>query len=229
MEREILFVGHVPPHGSKEAGVYLYKQVSTGKTYIGSTIDAYGRYVSHSSSLKRGSHVNRKFQQAFDRDPFFQIHFCKLHEVDLPTNERIRRVREMEQSALDGFEDKSNLLNLATDAFACGTNQSPSLETREKIRQSMLGREVSEETRQRRSATMKGARHTDERKMNISNSRTQQAVSVDGVVYRNIVEATVRLGFANKNSVRFRCLSTNYPNYQFVDKTLYQLGNSPSL
>ena len=67
MDSDFLFVGHVQNKKSdKEAGVYFYKQFGTGKTYIGSTIDSYGRHVSHTSSLKRGAHVNRKFQRAFN-------------------------------------------------------------------------------------------------------------------------------------------------------------------
>jgi hypothetical protein len=42
-------------------------------------------------------------------------------------------------------------------------------------------------------------------------------------------EAAVSLGFNAKNSVRFRCLSKSYPDYCFVDKDEYQLGNAPSL
>ena len=48
------------------SGIYKITQVSTGKMYVGSSVDIEKRIKAHFSMLKRGSHFNSKIQQAYD-------------------------------------------------------------------------------------------------------------------------------------------------------------------
>lgn len=239
MTEEPLFVGHIPARkADAQAGVYLYKQVGTGKIYVGSTVNSYGRHICHTSALKRGSHVNRKFQKAFDENPHFEVHFSELRDADhMTSDEKIRAVRTMEQAALDGYEDKSKLLNLSTDAFATGANRSVSEETREKIRQSMIGRYVSEETRRKRSQTLMGHKCTDETRQKIRQSRlteeslklsmahlkkasevNQRPVFIDGVYYASLTKAANSLSLP-VSTTRKRIYSANekFKGWQYAN------------
>lgn len=236
VDKECSFAGYVPPHGSKEAGVYFYVQEGTGLTYIGSTVNAYGRYMQHSSALKRGDHTNVKFQKAFDSHPHFDVHFAKLHE-ELPPNQTIHQVRLMEQAAIDAFDHKSKLLNIATDTFACGANRSPSPETREKIRQAMLGRVVSTETRQRRSQTLMGHSCSDDTREKIRQARLKSEniessinnlkraterkcvpIAAGDVVYKSMKDAAEVHGVA-ATSVKKRILSKKpeFSNWAYLE------------
>ena len=218
-------------------------------TYIGSTVKAYGRYVQHSSALKRGDHTNARFQKAFNNHPHFDVHFATLHE-ELPPDQTIHRVRVMEQAAIDGFDDKSKLLNIATDTFACGSNRSPTPETREKIRQAMSGRKVSEETRQRQSQSLMGHSCSDTTRDKIRQSRMKaenmsssinnlklatenncRAVVVDGEIYRSLKDAAEVHGLA-ATSVKKRIMSNNpaFTSWTYLEQSNQsQLGNSPSI
>lgn len=242
------FGGFIPPHGTKIPGVYFYVQEGTGRTYIGSTVNAYGRFVQHTSALKRGIHPNVNFQRAFDEHPHFDVHFARLHD-ELPPNETIHRVRVMEQTAIDGFDKPEMLLNIASDTFACGANRSPSVETRDKISKSLTGRVVSETTRQRQSESLLGHVCSDDTREKIRRSRFTpdnitssianlnkaitancQRVSVGDRTYGSLKEAAEAHGLA-ATSVKKRILSSNpnFADWQFVGNNPTQLGNSPSI
>lgn len=165
-----VFTGHVPRFGEKEPGVYFLEQLDTGKLYIGSTVNMYGRYIQHTSALKRGEHANRKLQRAFDKSPFFEMRVAKLHEVP-PGKTAIEAVREQEQAVLDSYRGDPRLLNIATDAFASGTRAEISEETRSKLSVAMTGRFVSDETRKRQSEALKGHICTEETKEKIRQSK----------------------------------------------------------
>jgi group I intron endonuclease len=47
------------------SGIYKITQGSTGKVYVGSSVDIEKRIRAHFSTLKRGSHFNYKMQQAY--------------------------------------------------------------------------------------------------------------------------------------------------------------------
>lgn len=213
MDEEPLFVGYMSPNNQEEAGVYLYKQIGTGKVYIGSTVNLRGRHCQHTSYLRNGKHVNRKFQKAFNESPFFELHFCKLQDTEGKSRNRlIEEVREMEQKFIDG-SDRSQLLNLSTDTFATGANREVSLETREKLRKAMLGRPVSEETRRRHSEawkTRKVSPETCEKIRNVhtrpemvaisrknlkkANELNKRSVTIENRTYESLKEASDVLG-----------------------------------
>jgi group I intron endonuclease len=225
MEKETpAFIGSVPVHGTPVPCAYIYRQIGTGKEYVGSTVDGYSRFVKHTAALARGEHPNRNFQAAYDESPVFEVEM-----IQVPPNrsheEQVSVVRQMEQTLIDQRQGSTLLLNISKDTRSFAKGLRFSEESRAKISKAMKERVVSQETRQRRSATMTGISHTEERKANISISKTKRAVQVADKVYRNVAEAAKELGFANKGSVRFRCLSPSYPDFTFID----QVGNAPSL
>lgn len=244
MREERCYVGSVPPPNSKIPCVYMYRQIDTGKTYIGSTVNGYGRFIQHTSALSANRHGNKKFQKAFNESPFFEVHF-----VAVPPDKRheppLKVVREMEQTLLDSFPDKQKLLNIATDVYSCGGGVSPSQETRNKISAAMKGRFVSVETRQRRSATLMGHAVSDETKEKIrqaklgkqqspehaaksrkSASSRWKPVEVDGTLFIHTKAAALTHAVAQTTAVK-RINSKN-PAFQGW-KYSNQVGNSPSL
>lgn len=225
MAVEPTFIGYVPPPGSKEAGVYIYTQLDTGKTYIGSTVNGYGRFIQHTSALARNGHCNHKLQKAFNESPYFQVEFVKLSEP-CKEEDKLLAVRNIEQAMIDRFEPKSNLLNIAKDVFAVGTAISPSAETRAKLSVAMKGRHVSQETRQRVAQALQGRKHTEERRQAISDAKPGRAVSIKGVVYKNAEEAAPHIGLGSRAAVRVRLNSKNFPDHFYIDT---MEGNSPSL
>lgn len=219
------FVGYVPPFGEKVPGVYQYTHLETGKVYIGSTVNGYGRFIQHTSALERGDHPNRKFQKAFDQSPLFEVEFSRLPD-SAAGDDPLLTVRKMEQKLIDKM-DRSKLLNLATDVFSSGLGRSPSAETREKIAKAMTGRYVSEETRRKRAISQTGFRHTEEMKRQLSEMKADvsRPVMICGTVYSTAKDAAKALGFKSKHTVRNRCNSDRYPDHIYVDN----LGQSPTL
>ena len=97
-------------------------------------------------------------------------------------------------------------------------------ETRDKIRQFRLGRVTSEETKAKQRAALIGrkrpyfsrAAHSAESrdarsKTHVRNTRCR----VEGVEYRSFADAAVATG-VHRFTIRKRCLSKNFPNYEVI-------------
>lgn len=220
------FRGYVPQPGSKEPGVYQYRQPETGRVYIGSTVNEYGRFIQHTTALVRGDHPNKRFQQAYDELPSFEVEFSPL-PADQRNGDVLRTVRDWEQRLIDEFPDKTKLLNIAKDVYARGRGMSPTPETRAKLSQALTGRVVSEETKRRQSEALKGQAMSPERREKISAAMSKKPVHVGEKIYKSAAEAARMLGFSSKNSINFRCRSESYPDYGFVEPN--QLGHAPSM
>jgi hypothetical protein len=98
-------------------------------------------------------------------------------------------------------------------------------ETREKIRQVRLGSVTSEETKAKQRAALLGrkrpyfkrAKHTEEsREQRSLNHVRNTACRIDGVEYRSFAAASKATG-VHRFTVRKRCLSENFPNYEIID------------
>lgn len=160
------FLGYVSPPGSKVPCIYRFTQIGTDKTYIGSTVNNYGRFITHTSALARGEHFNKKFQEAYNESPYFEIEFIRVPE-HRKGEDTIKVIREYEQLLIDEFKDKSKLLNIATDTLATQRGYVPSQETRDKISRSLMGRPVSEETRRKHALDATGRKMSEEAKAKI--------------------------------------------------------------
>lgn len=98
-------------------------------------------------------------------------------------------------------------------------------ETREKIRQSRLGKTMLEETKAKIRASSIGKEHNypSERKPNPKESNEQRslhhhrnlACQVFGITYRSFAEASIATGI-HRFTLRKRCLSKNFPEYEII-------------
>lgn len=50
----------------KVSGVYIIRNTSNGKVYVGKSVDVYDRWCHHRQRLRRGIHANRHLQGAWD-------------------------------------------------------------------------------------------------------------------------------------------------------------------
>lgn len=210
-------IGYQTTHERIEAGVYVLTHIPTMKLYVGSTVDLHQRMIQHTHGFRHGKHPNRNLQAACEESPRFNLSF-RPAPPNLSKVELLDLIRGWEGDLLKQHRNSELLMNIALDPNCPGMGISPSPEVREKISKSSLGRFVSEITRQKRSEALIGTQLSEVRRSNISEGRTKQRVAVNGVIYKNSTEAAQRLGFKNKGSVRFRCLSDHHPDFQFIDK-----------
>jgi group I intron endonuclease len=133
----------------KVSGVYAIRSTASGKFYVGSAVDIYGRWRSHKSKLDAGKNRNMHFQRAWSKYgivgfEFFVLEIC-AREHAVP----------MEQVWLDWTQAVARGYNLAPVAGSnLGTRFSP--QARANMAASSKGRKVSFETRARIAATTAG-------------------------------------------------------------------------
>lgn len=92
-------------------GVYLLHNPNTDQTYVGSGIINDRRNL-HFRDLKNNKHVNKKLQEAFNKDPNFEF-------VSIETSDR-DEAYDFEQEIIDQFKESDLLLNIVQDARGCG-------------------------------------------------------------------------------------------------------------
>lgn len=114
----------------KQAGVYAITHTSTGKCYVGSTVNLNKRRNEHFGSLRRGDHHSLKLQRAWNNYGETAFKFEVLVRCVIT-----RRLIH-EQLALDTLRPA---YNIATVAGAAMQGRAHSAATREKIRRSAMG------------------------------------------------------------------------------------------
>ena len=101
---------------------------------------------------------------------------------------------------------------------------SVSAEAREKLRQLRLGSVTSEETKAKQRAALFGkkrpffhrAKHTEEWKQNARNNHYRNLYCrINGVIYQSFADASRLLG-VHRFTIRKRCLSKNFPEYELI-------------
>ena len=143
------------------ASVYALRQVSTGKSYIGSSCDAWQRSSRHKCDLKHNRHQNRGLQAAYNECGAVDFVFDLIEQ--LPTTFTKARRFERENDIIRLYLDKGvSLFNISDDSFRPGKNgdhRSEKVieagkqrrgvpitpETREKMRQAKIGKKLSPE------------------------------------------------------------------------------------
>ncbi|MGQ3209526.1 GIY-YIG nuclease family protein [Shinella sp.] len=115
--------------------IYAITNSHTGERYIGSTKNLSARKSHHFSNLKRGQHVNRKLQAAFDQYGKDAFSFDILETVENAD------IRDVEQRYLDTIP----AYNISLDAKA-------PLKGRKGKSHPRFGTRMSEETRRKMSA-----------------------------------------------------------------------------
>lgn len=120
-----------------QCGIYMIRNKSNGKIYIGSSIDCSRRFSEHIGRLKRGVHVNAKLQSAWNKygnELFeFEVLFNVLNRVDL---------EKIEQHFLDEYMAVISGYNLSPTAGNT-FGWKASLETRKKMSEAAKKRDHS--------------------------------------------------------------------------------------
>ena len=171
---------------------YIIFNPLTDETYVGSGVEN-DRRIKHFSLLEKGrteavdkhgkkvKHVNRKLQNAYNRDPDNWYY----ESVPMETRED---AFDLEQAIIDEFHGKTPLLlNLSRDARTVNidvtdeTRQKISLsrvgfkhteEAKQKTSKALLGKPKSREAVEKQAAVMRGRKFTDEHKENLRISHT---------------------------------------------------------
>lgn len=127
-----------PHHG----GIYMITNMINGKRYIGSSYNLSKRKSTHLWALRKGVHVNRHLQSAFDKHGEKVFLFTVLERC--ATADLILR----EQWYLDNFKPEYNVALFAGSPTK-GLKTPHSLETKARISASLRGHATSAETREK--------------------------------------------------------------------------------
>jgi len=166
--------------------------------------------IQHNHGFRHGTHSNANLREAVSSGGDVILDF-------IPVDGSLEEIRSAEGDAIKRHLEAGNLLNVSLKPGCPMFGARHSEESKQKIADANKGKVVSEETRIRRSRSMKGVKHTETRRKNVSDAMTKYSIEVGGVVYKNAEEAAKALGLKSKGAVRSRCLSPNYPNYSRLD------------
>lgn len=136
----------------EEQGLYLIRNLSNDKFYIGSSIRLITRIKQHGMDLRRNDHSNPWLQRAFNNGH-------KLQVLLIPVMDGVN-IREIEQKAIEQAKQTNAIYNVAVDT-----------------RTPMLGRKHSEEALKKLSEAHKGFKHSDESKERMSNAHKGKSFS----------------------------------------------------
>jgi group I intron endonuclease len=99
--------------GSVKIGaLYVIRNKLDGMEYVGSTVNAIGRFRLHRYWLRRGMHENGPLQRAWKRDGAQAFKFMVLAILEE------HELRPTEQRALDTWKPSGRLYNIAHDAVS---------------------------------------------------------------------------------------------------------------
>ena len=136
------------------SGVYEIRNTQNGHRYIGSSCNIQHRWKGHLLSLTRGKHHSPYLQRSWERWGADCFELKVLETCDRS------QLAEREQFYIDTLKP---VFNACPVAYSCkGLIRSP--ETIAKLRLIHLGEKQSEETKAKRSATMKGHPYWGKRK-----------------------------------------------------------------
>lgn len=181
-----------------QPGVYIIQNQETMETYVGSG-DVYRRASQHRTSLQKGIHTNHRLQEAYNRNPNFEM-------VAVPTETRDEAF-DIEQAIIDEFSNSPLLLNLSMDAriprikhteetkrriSEANKGRIITPEMRRKISETLTGRIEPDHVRQKKSESRIGLKHSEETRRKISISNTGKVPSE---------ETRKKLSEANKGQI----------------------------
>lgn len=187
-------------------GAYLIVHELTQSSYVGSTGSLSHRRAEHFSMLRKGKHTCKPLQQLFDQDP----NPDNFKYMCQPTDSRDQAF-DLEQSWVGIKKGEGSLLNVAEDVRSSGKGRVQSAETRAKLSSHRKGKPLSPEHAEKQRVQLRAITRTG------AANPSARAITVDGVHYETIKNASVALGL-EKSLVRQRGLSPNFPNYQLSEK-----------
>jgi group I intron endonuclease len=157
-------------------GIYLIRNIANGKVYVGSSVSVRKRLLNHVRDLKRGAHVNKLLQRAWEKygAASFVFHaleyVARREDLALAEQRHIDALLAADRSRgynIVPFADRRTLApeTLAKMSAALkGKNagKSPSAEVRARISASLKGRPLSPKALEKRRTTL-AAQSQDEK------------------------------------------------------------------
>jgi group I intron endonuclease len=184
----------------KRPGVYLIRNVTNNKVYVGSAARSiHERWTCHKWQLRHNKHENRHLQHAWGKYGEQAFEFIILESI-----ENVDTILEREQFWLDLYmsRDRSACYNNSPTAGSC-RGVKLSKETKERMRVAQTGKKYSDEARQKMSESgklrpppsdatraklskaLRGRRRTPETADKIAKTYAG-LISPDGIAYPNI-------------------------------------------
>lgn len=145
--------------------IYLIANAANGKAYVGSAMSVSRRFIEHKRDLKRGTHANRKLQNAWNKYGKDSFTFSVIEEVNSPTDLLIR-----EQFWIDSLRVVKTGYNIAPTAGSL-LGMKHSTETRKRMSLAKLGRKNSPEHVENTRKALTGRTMTDEQKKKMSEAK----------------------------------------------------------
>lgn len=152
-------------------GIYLIRNITNGKFYVGSAVDIKKRWSKHKWSLKKNHHENLHLQRAWNKygDSSF------VFETYLECSKE--NLRPIEQYLLDAFVGTEQCYNIAIDASVPARGLKHSAETIQKRSESLKGRLLSEEHKRKIGLSNRGNVFSEKARQNMSISHLGYVMS----------------------------------------------------
>lgn len=158
------FYAEVPP--CQICGIYIITNTINNKVYIGQSVDIHHRWMQHKADLRNDHHHNEHLQRAWKKYGEEAFEFRVLTECDEIELNNLEKSFIQEYKSYNG--DYGYNLTLGGDG-CIGLSQ----ESINKMRQSLTGRHLSEDTRKKISEGNKGKKRSPrsaEHRKNLGNS-----------------------------------------------------------
>lgn len=206
-----------PPRSTHSfPATYVIEHLPTGRVYVGSSGDLYTRLNKHRRSLERGAHRNPEFQSLVE-----SLSELSVSYTPMDTREEALSFEQMLLTELNNTDGL--LVNIGLDVKSVFKGRTHNEETRSLLRERTTehfsdsksrlrhserlkkkwrdpeyrkkheGKKLDLSTKKSISARLKSAWSDPERRKRIIDARAIP-VTVDGVVYKNLPEASKRLG-----------------------------------
>jgi group I intron endonuclease len=131
------------------SGIYQIKNLSTGMSYIGRTVDWPARKRRHLSDLRAGRHKNPRLQHSWSSRAEQEFEF------KLVWPEVVERLEELESFVLEECFDTGRLYNAHKNSIGGFLGQKHSEETKQKWSDARRGRKVSQQAKARQAESRK--------------------------------------------------------------------------
>ena len=189
----------VPP--SQICGIYVIKNTINDKMYIGQSVDIYHRWMQHKADLRNDHHHNEHLQRAWNKYGEENFEFCVLTECDESELNNLEKSLIVDYRSHDGCYG----YNLTLGGDGCiGLSQ----ESIEKMRKSLTGRCLPEDTRKKISEANKGKQkppRSDEHKHNLGKALKGKKAWNKGITMDDDFKAKKR-GAGNPNHRSVYCV-----------------------
>ena len=170
----------------KMAGLYMIHCLENDWRYIGESKNVSGRLASHKSLLNRNIHPNKALQTDWNTYGADLFQFIVLNLGDEWADSVVRRGKELEY-----IIQNRNIAYNVLDGMHNPGDKNP-----------FWGRTHTEETKRKISNAMKG----------IPNDKLGKKISINGIVYPSITEASRQTGHSRKY-IRNRVNNLDFPDW----------------